>query len=66
MMNYRHRSDHMIRQPCKDLVDEKGPQMISKNLTKNFIRRLANLHDTGLLSSGDMFTCKGELFSLNF
>lgn len=66
MMNYRHRSDHLIRQARKDLVDEKRPQNISKNLTKNFIIRLANLHDTGLLSSGDTFTCEGELFSLNF
>lgn len=57
MKNYKYKGDKMIQQACMDFVETEGHLILSKNLSRNFILHLANLHDSGLLSSKDMLEC---------
>lgn len=57
MSNYRHKSDNMIRQACLDFVEKEANTIFTRNLTKNLTLHLVNLHDFGLISSGDVREC---------
>lgn len=61
MKNYKYKSDSMIRQACLDFVDREGDTILAKNLSKNLTLHLVNLHDFGLISSGDVLECIRKL-----
>lgn len=54
MNNFKYKSDKMIRDICLEFVENEGPTIVNKNLTRNFILHLANLYDFGLLGSSDL------------
>lgn len=57
MRNYKYKSDTMIRQACLDFVDKEGSTILAKNLSKNLTLHMVNLHEYGLISSGDILEC---------
>lgn len=54
VMKHNFVGDSMMPLACEMFVDSRGDEILSKNLYRNFLLHLTNLHDFGMLSAGQM------------
>lgn len=61
MANYQHTADHMMKKICVEFIEKDGIQIITRNLSKNFVLHLVNLFNFGLLGNTDVLDLSRRL-----
>lgn len=56
VMKYGFVGDCQIAYACKTFVEQKGPELIQRNLYRNFVLHMCNLLDYGLVSASVVYT----------
>lgn len=54
VMKHNFVGDSQMPLACEMFVNDHGDEIITKNLYRNFLLHLTNLHDYNMLSSGEM------------